>query len=188
VGVLRHNHLLLTSAPGRYALHDLVRAYAAGRASDEDPPPDRRAALTRLFDYYLAAAAAALDVMLPGDKDARPKIPPPSTPVPRFDAPDAGLRWLDAERPTLVAMAVHAADNGWPHYSALFSRQLFRYLLSSNSDGLTVHSHARDAARRTGDRLAEGAALRHLAVSLSQHGLFEPATSTGRPACWATSG
>ncbi|GAA1030870.1 tetratricopeptide repeat protein [Virgisporangium ochraceum] len=177
VGVLRHNHLLLTSAPGRYALHDLVRSYAAGRASDEDPPPDRRAALTRLFDYYLAAAAAALDVMLPGDKDARPRIAPPSTPVPRFDAADAGRRWLDAERPTLVAMAVHAADHGWPDYASLFSRQLFRYLLgSSNSDALVVHGHARDAARRSGDRLAEAAALRHYAVSLSQHGLFEQAS------------
>jgi tetratricopeptide (TPR) repeat protein len=177
VRVLRHNHLLLTSAPGRYALHDLVRAYAAGRATDEDPPPSRRAAVTRLFDYYLATAGAALDIMLPGDKDARPKVAPPSTPVPEFTGPETALSWLDTERPTLVAMAVHAADHGWPDYAAMFSKQLFRYLLgSSNSDALTLHSHARDAARRAGDRLAEAAALRHYAVSMSQHGLFEPAS------------
>lgn len=177
VRVLRQNHLLLTSAPGRYALHDLVRSYAAGRSTDEDPPPARRAALTRLLDYYLAAVAAALDVMLPGDKDARPKISPPSTPLPEFTGPDAALAWLDTERPTLVAMAVHAADHGWPDYAALFSRQLYRYLLgSSNSDAMTVHGHARDAARRIGDRLAEAHALRHYAVSFSQLGLFERAS------------
>jgi tetratricopeptide (TPR) repeat protein len=176
VRVLRHNHLLLTSAPGRYALHDLVRAYAAGRATDEDPPPARRAALTRLLDYYLATAAVALDVMLPGDKDARPKVPLPSTPVPEFAGPEAALAWLDTERPTLVAISAHAADHGWPDYAALLSKQLYRYLLgSSNADAMTVHGHARDAARRLGDREAEAAALRHLAVTHSQLGRFETA-------------
>jgi hypothetical protein len=73
-------------------------------------------------------------------------------------------------------MAVHAAGHGWPDYAALISKQLYRYLLgSSNSDAMIVHSHARDAARRVGDREAEAASLRHLAVTLSQLGLFEPA-------------
>jgi tetratricopeptide (TPR) repeat protein len=177
VGVLRHNHLLLTSAPGRYALHDLVRAYAAGRASDEDPPPDRRAALTRLFDYYLAAAAAALDVWLPGDKDGRPKVAPPTTPVPEFADSETARDWLDTERPTLVAMTVHAAEHGWPDHAALLSKQLFRYLLGDglNSDAMVVHGAARDAARRSGDKVSEASALRHLAVTLSQQGKFETA-------------
>jgi tetratricopeptide (TPR) repeat protein len=177
VRVLRHNHLLLTAAPGRYALHDLVRAYAAGRARDEDPPPVRRAALSRLFDYALATVAAALDVWLPVDKDGRPTIPPPSTPVPRFAGSEAARAWLDTERPTLVAMSVYAAEHGWPDFTALLSRQLFRYLLGDglNSDAMIVHGQARDAARRRGDGEAEATALRHIAVTLSQLGMFEPA-------------
>src|SRR5205814_3063602 len=71
---LHRDHLLQQAGPGRYTLHDLVRAHATGRASDEDPPPYRRAALTRLFDYYLATAAAAMDSLYPAETHRRPRI------------------------------------------------------------------------------------------------------------------
>jgi len=60
-------HLLQRAAPERYALHDLVRAFAAARARDEDSPPARRAALTRLFDFYLVVATAAANRLHPVD-------------------------------------------------------------------------------------------------------------------------
>jgi hypothetical protein len=41
-----------------FTLHDLLRAYAARLAADEEPPEQRRAAQARRFDYYLATAAA----------------------------------------------------------------------------------------------------------------------------------
>lgn len=53
---LRRDHLLELAGPGRYTFHDLVRAYATGRAADADSPSERRAALTRLSDYYLTTA------------------------------------------------------------------------------------------------------------------------------------
>jgi hypothetical protein len=59
VGRLRGEHLIEQTAPGRYHLHDLVRAYAITRAGDEERPSERRAALIRLFDHYLATADAA---------------------------------------------------------------------------------------------------------------------------------
>lgn len=49
---LTRHHLVQPSGEGRHTLHDLVRAYASGRAADEDRRADRRAALTRLFDLY----------------------------------------------------------------------------------------------------------------------------------------
>ncbi|MBF9128866.1 hypothetical protein I0C86_07695, partial [Plantactinospora sp. S1510] len=69
---LCHDHLLQQSASGRYAFHDLVRAYATTRAHDEVRPSDRRAALTRLFDHYLATAAAAMKALYPAQAHLRP--------------------------------------------------------------------------------------------------------------------
>ncbi|GIJ58041.1 tetratricopeptide repeat protein [Virgisporangium aurantiacum] len=175
VRVLRHNHLVLTTAPGRYALHDLVRAYAAGRASDEDPPPEHRAALARLFGYYLATAAAAMDLLFPGEAAWRPKIEPPETPLPQLADPDAALGWLEAERPTVIAMAVYAADNGWPQVVNPLSALLYRYLLGGNTgDALIVYGAARESARRVGDRAAEAYALRGIGVTHLVLGGFEP--------------
>ena len=45
-------HLIQPAGPGRYGLHDLLRAYAAEQAA-ADGEEERRAALTRLFDHYL---------------------------------------------------------------------------------------------------------------------------------------
>ena len=41
---------------GRYALHDLLRAYALERADLDDSEPERRATLNRILDHYLRHA------------------------------------------------------------------------------------------------------------------------------------
>ncbi|WP_426502097.1 hypothetical protein ACPPVO_31120 [Dactylosporangium sp. McL0621] len=48
---LADEHLLERPAPGRYALHDLVRVFARDRAEDEDRPADRALAAARLRDH-----------------------------------------------------------------------------------------------------------------------------------------
>ncbi|WP_214414370.1 AfsR/SARP family transcriptional regulator [Sphaerisporangium fuscum] len=52
-------NLLQEPVPGRYRLHDLLRAHAAVTLADEDTDADRRAALTRLFEHYIHTASAA---------------------------------------------------------------------------------------------------------------------------------
>lgn len=49
-------HLAGEHAPNRYVLHDLLRRYAADRASAEDSQADREAALGRLLDHYMHGA------------------------------------------------------------------------------------------------------------------------------------
>lgn len=44
-------HLVTEYAPGRYALHELLRVFAAELAETYDSPEDRRAARRRLFDH-----------------------------------------------------------------------------------------------------------------------------------------
>jgi DNA-binding SARP family transcriptional activator len=54
-------NLIAESAPGRYAVHDLLREYAAERAAAEESPAERAAALDRLYARYLAHAGAWID-------------------------------------------------------------------------------------------------------------------------------
>jgi tetratricopeptide (TPR) repeat protein len=160
------DHLLQHGTPGRYTCHDLVRAYATARAHDEDRPPERRAALARLFDHYLATVATAMNTLHPAESRLRPRIPPPATPTPELTDPDTALGWLDAERPTLVAVAAYTADHGWPVQTIRLSRILFRYLAGGHhTDALTVHGHAHRAARDTGDPTGQAHALTGLGVA-----------------------
>ncbi|MFI5895682.1 tetratricopeptide repeat protein [Actinoplanes sp. NPDC051513] len=55
---LARANLIEHAAPGRYRLHDLLRAYA-GELAAVDPPDDLRAARIRLLDHYLEIAPTA---------------------------------------------------------------------------------------------------------------------------------
>ncbi|MFC7108665.1 tetratricopeptide repeat protein [Nonomuraea rubra] len=58
-------HLVTEHAPGRWRLHDLLRAYAAGTAEEQDGPAERRRAFHRLLDHLLHSAHAADQVINP---------------------------------------------------------------------------------------------------------------------------
>jgi len=158
---LARAHLIQPASPGRYGMHDLLRGYARELASDQDGEQETRPALTRLFDHYLHAAATAMDTLFPAERRHRPRIPRPTTPVPPFVDAAAARDWLEAERATLVAAAGYAAAYGWPGHPTRLASTLARYLYSGGhfADALTIYGHALGAARRTGDRAAQAAAL-----------------------------
>ncbi|MFI7127496.1 NB-ARC domain-containing protein [Nonomuraea sp. NPDC050153] len=56
---LHRVHLITESAPGRYAQHDLVRAYAAELAEMHESPAERHEAECRLFDHFVRTGATA---------------------------------------------------------------------------------------------------------------------------------
>jgi len=176
---LRHlsdEHLLQQATAGLYTFHDLTRAYAAGRAGDEDPPAARRAALTRLYDFYLATTAAAMDTLYPAEANRRPRIPPITTPTPILSDPDTARAWLDSHRSTLVAAAAHTAADGWPTHTTRLSTTLFRYLDGGHhNDALTVHGHAVDAARHTDAAGEQAHALTNVAATYQHQGRYAPA-------------
>ena len=172
---LRHlagEHLVQQPAGGRYVLHDLVRAYAADRAHDEDRPAGRRDALTRLFDHYVYSAAAAMDALHPAERHRRPALPPRASTGPRLDDPKTALLWLDAERATLVAVCLTAARDGWPQHAVWLAGTLYAYLDNGGhpADAFTVHTEAQHAARLLGDGIAEATALTNLGVVCWQLG------------------
>jgi DNA-binding SARP family transcriptional activator/tetratricopeptide (TPR) repeat protein len=174
---LARAYLVQPAGQGRYGMHDLLRAYAADQAAAQDGEQERGAALTRLFDHYLATAAVAARTLFPADPD-QPALPRRAGPVPPVTSPAAALAWLDGQRSTLVAVAAHAADHGWPGHAIGLAGTIFRYLdVGYFTDAAAMHRHARRAAAQAGDRAAEAAALTMLGAADAARGRLSQATS-----------
>jgi len=176
-------HLIQPAGTGRYGMHDLLRAYAAGQAAGPGPGPgpgrgpERQAALTRLFDHYLATAGQAASALFRADPD-QPAPAEPTSPVPPVTSPADALAWLDAHRSTLVAVAAHAADHGWPSHAIGLAATVFRYPDAGLfTEAAAVHTHAYRAAVQAGDRAAEAAALTRLGAANAAQGRLGRASS-----------
>ncbi|GIJ56976.1 ATP-binding protein [Virgisporangium aurantiacum] len=155
-----------SSGAGRFGTHDLLRAYAARLAAEEDGGNDRRVAVARLLDLYLAVAGAAMDRMHPADAGQRPRVPAVATPAPDLAGADEARAWLDAERSNLVAAVAHAAAHGWPAKAVALGVILTRYLDGGHfDDALAVHGHALRAATATGDLTGQARALLNIGAT-----------------------
>ncbi len=163
--VLARAHLVHPTAPGRYGMHDLLRAYANQLSKVDD------GALERLLEFYLSTARAAMGV-LHADTSGEPT----------FD-PESARAWLDTERANLVAVAAHAIPAGRPEYAIELAAVLARYFDGGHYiDGLAVHTHAYRAARLTGDAGRQGRALVDLGCTHMRLSQYEPAAGSLREA------
>jgi tetratricopeptide (TPR) repeat protein len=178
--LLARAHLVRPVSRSRYGMHDLLRAYARQLASAED----RQAALTSLFDYYLGTAAAAMDTLVPGERHHRPAIPATVTPVPVLTSRARARGWLDEQRATFVAIAAYTAEHDWPGHTTGLAATVYRYLETGGhyADAAAIHSHARRAARRAGDRAAEATALTNLGIVSWRQGRYRQAAGQHRQA------
>lgn len=156
-------YLVEEPAPGRYALHDLLRRYAADRAEREEEEPARRAAADRLHSYYLATTEAAAHLLYP----EKAWLPVPAAYARhRLSLPDqrAALAWLEAELPALVGVVRHAAAHG-PHQVAWLLGALLRgffLLRGGGAEWLAVAEAGLAAAEASGDAAAQAAS--HLSL------------------------
>ncbi|MGH3761468.1 ATP-binding protein [Actinophytocola sp.] len=147
----------------RFGLHDLVRVFAASVARDVDAESARVAALRRLFAYYRHAAAVAMDHYAPHERERRPDVSATDTPPPEFTQRAAAIVWLDAERPNLLASAIHADESGWTEHAATLSLLLSRYLHDSAHYGDAELLHG--IAIRSSDELTVAHARRNLGAA-----------------------
>jgi tetratricopeptide (TPR) repeat protein/transcriptional regulator with XRE-family HTH domain len=174
-------HLADQTAPDRYAMHDLLRAYAAQVAATDEVDGERQAALTRLFDHYLVTAAQATEALHPGEGQRRPVIPAAMTAIAPVAERAQARAWLDGEISTLATIATYTATHGWPDHAIRLSAVLYRHLnVSGQPESFAIHRAAAEAARRTGDRAAEGAALIRLGLELGRRGAITEAEQSLR--------
>ena len=165
------NNLLTEPAPGRYQLHDLLRAHARA-LSARDPAKDRDAAVGRLLDFYQntagrADARIARQTRIRASAAARPpqsRSSPP--PVPALTDSERARAWLRAERVNLVACLEQAVERGHDTRVIMLSRGLANLLRTDGPwpQAFAVHTAARAAAERLGDRHGQADALSDLAT------------------------
>jgi DNA-binding SARP family transcriptional activator/tetratricopeptide (TPR) repeat protein len=169
-------HLIQPVDRGRFAMHDLLRAYARELAAQASCQDEIMMAQTRLFDYYLGAAAVAMDSAFPSERHRRPAVARPATPVARLADQARAREWLNAELPSLVAAAAAARDR-WPNHVTGLAQTLFRFLETSgyHTEAAIIHGHARHAASLAGDLSGEADALAYLAIGDAQEGRCEHA-------------
>ncbi|MEU9108205.1 tetratricopeptide repeat protein [Streptomyces xanthophaeus] len=154
---------LLTEQPvgsGRWRMHDLVRLYAQERGEECAQEDGREGATASLLES-LAVHMAGAEMIL-GLRE-RPETAP--------GLPSAAqvLRWLDLERPLLIAALRLALDTGRRDTARSLADALTMYLVhyGHEDDALAVARHMLAAVRQTGDGKALGTALCNLAGVLS---------------------
>jgi DNA-binding SARP family transcriptional activator len=109
---LTRANLLSENIPGRYAFHDLLRAYTTELVNAYDPGADRRAATDRMFDHYLHTAHAAEMLVHPQRWNpislppVRPKVKPDA-----FGDDQEATTWFATEHAVLLAVIRRAIDN-----------------------------------------------------------------------------
>jgi DNA-binding SARP family transcriptional activator/tetratricopeptide (TPR) repeat protein len=170
VAELNRAHLVAEHIPGRYALHDLMRTYAADQARNTDSQPERAAAVGRVLDHYLHTARHGAVVLFPSHGSIPLAPPSPGIAPERFSGYDQALAWFEAEYDVLlaaVALAIEAGldSHAWqiPWTMMPFQATRGRDLESSTvirrlaaaaairDDASIIASGARDAAGTLGD-------------------------------------
>ena len=156
--------LVTAQAPGRYACHDLLSAYATELARDRDTAGQRQEALHRLFDHYLHSARAA-DRLLDAHRD--PIAFPPVQPGVIVDEPpdhDHAMRWLTEELAGILAVVEHAAAAGFDAHAWKLA-WVVAYFVERRGhweQWAAAQHTALASARRLGDRVGQAHAHRSL--------------------------
>jgi tetratricopeptide (TPR) repeat protein len=164
---LRRAHLIDAWPPGRYSMHDLVRAHARQAADRDLDAGERQASMTRLLDYYLHATTVAVGAQWPSEKalpGAREPVPA-GVEIPELAELETAARWLVAERANIADACVYASGQGWPRHAIDLAKVVWVALDNGvDIDVRTVHLAALAAADHLGDACDPGDRARLVAL------------------------
>jgi tetratricopeptide (TPR) repeat protein len=166
--------LITEHVPGRYALHDLLRAYAAEQARGLDPRSGPRDASRRVLDYYVRSAAAADRLLNPLRDPIDLGSPPPGTAPESFANFGQAMAWFEAEHAVLVAAVTLAVRQGFDTCAWQLPWALASFLdrRAHWHDWEAVQRTAVAAAQRLGDKAAQAHSRRglgHVCVVLGSY-------------------
>jgi len=163
-------NLITEHLPGRFAFHDLLRAYATEQGNAVDDDTARNRAVQRAVEHYLhTARAAAARLYQRGDPEP---IDSPSTGVTpeTFTDPAGALAWFSTEHRVLLTIVDLAAAGGHDPAVSQLAATMTTYLDFQGhwSDLAAVHHAALAAAARRANRPAQARAHRYLGLAASR--------------------
>jgi tetratricopeptide (TPR) repeat protein len=170
-------NLVVEHEPGRYAFHDLLRAYAAEQVCAVADDPGHRAAIHRVLDYYLYTAAAASRLLNPA-RDPIDLAPPQLGARPQeFGDPAQARSWFETEHAVLLAVIALSAEHRFDIHAWQLPWTLTDFFDWQGHwrDWIAVQRTAVAAAQRLGDRAAQARAYRSLGDACSRLGCFDEA-------------
>ncbi|VVJ17992.1 Transcriptional regulator [Amycolatopsis camponoti] len=160
---LANAHLVAEHAPGRYTMHDLLRAYADELVHESDTAPERDSAVHRLLGHYAHTAYHA-----DGFLDPRLEVPPALTPLPegaeaeRIVDRRRALTWFETEHRVLLRAVAVDAEFDARVWELAWALRRFLTMRGHWHDESDVLSAALSAARRLGDERKQAFAHLHL--------------------------
>jgi tetratricopeptide (TPR) repeat protein len=170
-------HLISERSPGRFAVHDLLRAYAAELVDTHDSDAERRAAFTRVLDHYLHTAHAAARQLEPRRDPISPAPPQPDVVIEEVADLDAAMRWFTAEHPAVLDAVNRAAADGFDRHAWQLAWTLTTFFQRRVRwhDQVTAYTTALAATERLADRPAQAHVHRCLGLTLGRLDRFDEA-------------
>ena len=169
---LTRAHLISEHVPGRYAFHDLLRAYASDQARDTDDEEERDAATERILDYYLHSGAAAALVLSSSHEPVVLARPSPGTVPAHPGSYRTALAWFKAENQVLLAAVALAAESGRDTHAWQLPWAMTPFLLTRGhyQERAAILRTALDSGIRLGDLAAQAVSGRLLACARADLG------------------
>jgi DNA-binding SARP family transcriptional activator/tetratricopeptide (TPR) repeat protein len=170
-------HLLAEHMPGRYAFHDLLRAYAVEQAHAHDTRNTREAAVRLVLDHYLHTAHSAAMLIEPYLDPIDLTPPQPGAVLGEFASAEDALSWFAAEHCALLAAVHGAAEAGLRTHTWQLAWTLTPFLLRRGrwADQAMAQRAGLEAARRSKDIAGEAHALHGLALGYARSGRLRDA-------------
>jgi DNA-binding SARP family transcriptional activator/tetratricopeptide (TPR) repeat protein len=171
--------LLTEHVPGRFAFHDLLRAYAAELARTGSGAD--RHAQHRMLDHYLhtAHAAAALSQLNRHPLVLRP--PRPGSSPEQLGDDQSALAWFKAEHQNLRAAIAQAAAGGFDSHAWQLTCTLAAFVLRSGNwhqhEWGTILATALAAAQRQGDLAGQARVHWELGTVFTRLGRYDDTLS-----------
>ncbi len=170
-------HLLSEHTPGRFALHDLLRAYAAERVHADHDEHDKHLAVRRFLDHYLRTAHVAAQLLDPSLVPITLPAAEPGVTAGNVPDKDVALAWFSAEYPSLIAAVRLAADAAHDAHAWRLAWALTTFLVRQGhwNDQVAVHHTGLRAARRLADPAGQAHTLHGLGLGFARSGRFDQA-------------
>jgi tetratricopeptide (TPR) repeat protein len=164
--------LLTEHVPGRYAFHDLLRAYAAEQARHTDSDTDRREAAGRVLDHYLHTAARAARLLNPAKGPIVLAPPRPGAAAAQPADHRQAMAWFEAEHQVLLAAVAVAAGSGFDAHAwqLPWAMASFLGIRGHGQEWAAVQRTALAAATRLGDTAAQAVCRRLLGAACTSLG------------------